>query len=215
MTFTPDGKTAIAVEQHSSRLEILSVNGTDVKNTGKSMSSGRMPYGAFVTHDGKYLINTNLQGANLAPGAATPGKGSPRLGTVAMTDLATGNVTASVVVGPTPEHVFSSADGRYIGVVVANGTASVRSDPKFNQVLGLLEIFAVGDGTLIPVARADTGHWGQGGTFSRDGKLVLMQCAAEREIEVFRFDGTTLTQEKAATIPMGARPGAIATAFSR
>ena len=132
-----------------------------------------------------------------------------------MTDLATGRLVASVVVGPTPEHVVLSADGRYIAVVVANGTASVRSDPKFDQVLGLLKVFAVGDGTLTQVAQADTGHWGQGATIAADNKLILLQCAAEREIEVFRFDGKSLVQDKSATIPMGARPGSISTAFSR
>lgn len=132
-----------------------------------------------------------------------------------MTDFATGKVVASVVVGPTPEHVVLSADGRYIAVVVANGTASVRSDPKFNQRLGLLKVYAVGDGTLTLVAQADTGHWGQGATISRDDKLILLQCAAEREIEVFKFNGTALVQDKNATIPMSARPGSISTAFSR
>ncbi len=211
VVFTPDGKTAIAVRQTPSQEEVLSVNGSEVRDTGRSFSSGRMPYGAVVTHDGKYLINTNLGGANPSSGTPSP----PHQGTVAMTDLATGRVAASVVVGPTPEHVVLSADGRYIAVVVANGTASVRSDPNFGKVLGLLKVFAVGDGTLTPVAQADTGHWGQGATISKDNRLILLQCAAEREIEVFKFDGKTLEQDRGATIPMGARPGSIATAYSR
>jgi DNA-binding beta-propeller fold protein YncE len=211
VVFTPDGKNAVVVAQTASRLVVLSVNGTDVSNSGRWFSSGRSPYGAVMTHDGKYLINTNLGGANPTPGNVPP----PHQGAVAMTDFATGQVAASVVVGPTPEHVVLSADGRYIAVVVANGTASVRSDPKFDKVLGLLKVFAVGDGTLTLVAQADTGHWGQGATISRDNKLILLQCAAEREIEVFKFDGKTLEQDKSAAIPMGARPGSIATAFSR
>lgn len=211
VVFAPDGKTAIAVRQTASQEEVLSVNGSEVKDTGRSFSSGRTPYGAVVTRDGKYLINTNLGGANPSSGTPSP----PHQGTVAMTDLATGRVAASVVVGPTPEHVVLSADGRYIAVVVANGTASVRSDPKFDKVLGLLKVYAVGDGTLTPVAQADSGHWGQGATFSKDNKLILLQCAAEREIEVFKFDGKTLEQDRSATIAMGARPGSIATAFSR
>jgi DNA-binding beta-propeller fold protein YncE len=212
VVFMPDGKNAIAVTQTASRLAVLSVNGTEVKDTGRWFSSGRSPYGAVVTHDGKYVINTNIGGANPAPGSMpVPHQG----GTVAMTDFATGKVMASVVVGPTPEHVVLSADGRYIAVVVANGTASVRSDPKFDKVLGLLKVFAVGDGTLTQVAQADTGHWGQGATIAADNKLILLQCAAEREIEVFRFDGSTLVQDKSAVIPMGARPGSISTAFSR
>lgn len=217
VVFTPDGKNAVAVAQRASSLVVLSVHGTDVKETGKSFSSGRMPYGAVVTRDGKYVINTNLGGANDAPAPRRPGGGGgmSHQGTVAMSDLATGKVVSSVVVGPTPEHVALSGDGRYIAVVVANGTASVRSDPNFNKVLGLLKIFSVGGGTLTPVAQADTGHWCQGATFSRDNKTVLLQCAAEREIEVFKFNGTTLEQDKAAAIAMGARPGAISTAFSR
>jgi DNA-binding beta-propeller fold protein YncE len=211
VVFTPDGKTAIALRQTASQLEVLSVNGTEVKDTGRSFSPGRSPYGAVVTHDGKYIINTNVGGANPAPGTVP----APHQGTIAMTDLATGQLVASVVVGPTPEHVVLSADGRYIAVVVANGTASVRSDPKFDKVLGLLKVFAVGDGTLTLVAQADTGHWGQGATISKDNKLILLQCAAEREIEVFRFDGKTLVQDKSATLAMGARPGSISTAFSR
>jgi DNA-binding beta-propeller fold protein YncE len=211
VVFTPDGRTAIALRQTASQLEVLSVSGAEVKDTGRSFSPGRSPYGAVVTHDGKYVINTNVGGANPAPGAVSP----PHQGTIAMTDLATGQLVASVVVGPTPEHVVLSADGRYIAVVVANGTASVRSDPKFDKVLGLLKVFAVGDGTLTQVAQADTGHWGQGATISRDNRLILLQCAAEREIEVFRFDGSTLVQDKSAAIPMGARPGSISTALSR
>ncbi len=212
VVFMPDGKSAVAVTQGASRLAVLSVNGTEVKDSGRWFSSGRTPYGAVVTHDGKYVINTNIGGANLAPGEVpVPHQG----GTVAMTDFATGKTVASVVVGPTPEHVVLSADGRYIAVVVANGSASVRSDPKFDKVLGLLKVFAVGDGTLTLVAQADTGHWGQGATIAADNKIILLQCAAEREIEVFRFDGQTLVQDKSAAMAMGARPGSISTAFSR
>jgi DNA-binding beta-propeller fold protein YncE len=218
VVFAPDGKTAIAVAQRSSSLVLLAVDGTTVTPTGKAFSPGRTPYGAVVTRDGKYAINTNLGGA-LQPAAAgdAPRRagGMSRQGTISMTDLSSGAVVASVVVGPTPEHVAASADGKYVAVVVANGTASVRSDLKFDSVLGLLEIYAVGDGTLTPVARADTGHWCQGTTFSQDGKTLLLQCAAEREIEVFHFDGTTLVQDKQASLPFVSRPGSIATALSR
>lgn len=215
VVFTPNGKTAIAVGRGNSKLMLMSVNGNTVTATGKDYAPGRSPYGAVVTKDGKYAINTNLGGAlDAAAPAGRPG-GMSRQGTVSMTDLATGNIAASVVVGPTPEHVVLSADGKYIGVVVANGTASVRSDPKFNSVLGLLEIYAVGNGTLTPVTRSDTGHWCQGAVFSRDNRTVLLQCAAERQIEIYHFDGKTLTRDAAATVAVGARPGSIASAWSR
>ncbi len=217
VTFSPDGKTAIVVAQRLSSLVVLSVNGTKVATTGKVIMPGRTPYGAVITHDGRYVINTNLGGANPPPGAEAPkgGGGMSREGTISMSDIVSGIVTASVMVGPTPEHVAMSADGKYVAVVVANRTASVRSDPKFNSVLGLLEIYAVGDGTLTPVARADTGHWCQGTVFSKDDGTILLQCAAEREIEVFHFDGKNLQRDEGATMALVSRPGAIATALSR
>lgn len=214
--FTPDGRAAIAVAQRVSKLVFLSVNGTQVSPTGRSASPGRTPYGAVATHDGKYVINTNLGGALPPPAAVQDsGRGMARDGTIAMTEIASGATTASVVVGRTPEHVTLSDDGKYAAVVVANGTASVRSDPKFGSVLGLLEIYAVGEGTLTLVTRADTGHWCQGAVFSKDNRTILLQCAAEREIEVFRFDGKSLQQDKEAAISLASRPGAIATALSR
>lgn len=218
IVFTPDGKQAVAVGRGNSKLTLLSVDGTSL-TAGKTFESGRNPYGAVVTKDGKYVITTNLGGAlDAAPraaGARRGGGGMSRAGTVGMVDIASGKLAASVVVGPTPEHVVMSADGKYIGAVVANGTASVRSDPKWDSVLGLFKVYAVGDGTLTPVASVDTGHWCQGAVFSKDNKTVLLQCAAEREIEVYHFDGKTLTRDQAANISVGARPGSIASAFSR
>jgi hypothetical protein len=73
----------------------------------------------------------------------------------------------------------------------------------------------VGPGTLTEVAHADSCHWAQGAAFSQDGKLVLQQCAAEREILVYRFDGQSLVQDKAAAMKFQTRPGAIATGVTR
>ncbi|HWU54006.1 MAG TPA: hypothetical protein VN175_00805, partial [Rhizomicrobium sp.] len=166
----------------------------------------RTPYGASVTPDGAWLINTNLGGAL---------QGDDRTGTLAMMDLKTHRVALSLPVGRTPEHVTLSPDGKYAAVVLANGAANVKSDPKYNQVTGILRVFAVGPGTLTEVAHADSCHWAQGATFSQDGKLILQQCAAERAILVYRFDGNSLIQDKNATLGFESRPGAIATGMSR
>jgi DNA-binding beta-propeller fold protein YncE len=215
VVFTPDGKTAIAVGRTDSELMVLSVNGAQVAYTGRSFSPGINPYGAVVTHDGKYIINTNLGGALAAPGS-TPEQIAHQEGTVSVSDIATGKLVTSQEVGQTPEHVVMSGDGKYIAVVLVNGTAIVPTDPKWNTVLGLLKVYKVGaNGTLTPAGSTETGHLCQGATISRDNKTILQQCAGDREIEVFHYDGTTLTRDKAATIPMGARPGSIATAYSR
>ena len=214
VVFSPDGRKAYVVAQGASKIIELAVNGTSLTRTGNDTSPGRMPYGAVITPDNAYEINTNLGGSTDAP-PRTPGQRGPRLGTISMIDLNAHKVVASVEVGQTPEHVGLSPDGKYVVAVVANGTASAKSDPKFASVLGILRVFAVGKGTLTEVAHTDSGHWCQGAAFSDNGRLVLLQCATEREIEVYHFDGKSLKQDKSASLTLESRPGSISTLHSR
>ena len=206
VTFAPDGHHAYVVAQGFNKIMELSVDGAKVAMTGQDVATGRAPYGASVTADSAWLINTNLAGSL---------QGEDRTGTLTIVDLKTHKVALSLPVGRTPEHVTLSPDGRYAALVLANGAANTKSDPKYNQVTGILKVFAVGPGTLTEVAHADSCHWAQGATFSQDGKLILQQCAAERAIMVYRFDGQSLVQDKNATLEFQSRPGAIATGVSR
>jgi len=206
VVFAPDGRHAYAVAQGASKIMELAVEGTKVTLTGQDVAPGRSPYGASVTPDGNWLINTNVGGAL---------DSTDRTGTLSMVDLKAHRLALSMPVGRTPEHVTLSPDGKFAALVLANGAANTKSDPKYDSVTGILKIFAVGAGTLTEVAHADSCHWAQGATFSTDGKLVLQQCAAEREILVYRFDGKTLVQDKAAAMTFESRPGAIATGLTR
>jgi DNA-binding beta-propeller fold protein YncE len=206
VVFAPDGRHAYAVVQGTNKVMELSIDGAKVALTGQDWATGRAPYGASITPDGQWLINTNVGGAL---------QGEDHTGTLTMVDLKTHRLALSLPVGRTPEHVTLSPDGKYALLVLANGAATTRSDPKWDQVTGIVKIFAVGAGTLTEVAHADSCHWAQGATFSPDGKLVLQQCAAEREILVYRFDGKSLVQDKNATLRFESRPGAIATGVSR
>jgi DNA-binding beta-propeller fold protein YncE len=204
--FAPDGRKAYAVAWGVTKIMELAVDGSRVTPTGNDVVTGRNPYGAVVTPDGAWLINTNVGGAL---------EGGNRSGTITMVDLKAHKLAVSLATGPVPEHVALSPDGKNALVVVANGAATVKSNPRYDSVVGILKIYAVGPGTLTEVAHADTGHWCQGATWSDDGRLILQQCATEREIEVFRFDGHALARDKDATMVFQSRPGAIATQHSR
>ena len=136
-----------------------------------------------------------------------------RVGTLTMVDLAAHRLALSLPVGKVPEHVVMSPDGRFIALVLANGAATTRNDPRYDQVTGILKVFAIGPGTLTEVAHADTCHWAQGATWSDDGHTLLQQCATERIIQVFDFDGQTLARR--GVLAFESRPGAIATHRSR
>jgi len=206
VVFAPDGRHAYAVAWGVTKIVELSIDGAKVALTGQDVATGKLPYGASITPDGNWLINTNVGGAL---------QSEDRIGTLTMVDLKNHRLALSLAVGRTPEHVTLSPDGKYAALVLANGAATVKSDPKYAQVTGILKVFAVGPGTLTEVAQADSCHWAQGAAFSQDGKLILQQCAAERAILVYRFDGQSLVQDKAATLTFQSRPGAIATGMSR
>jgi hypothetical protein len=114
-----------------------------------------------------------------------------------------------VTVGPTAEGVGISHDGRWVAVTVMNGSNSPKTSPFFNQS-GRLKVFGLANKTLTPVADVPVGRWCQGAVFSRDGKTVAVQCAADREILVFRFDGKALSPAGSIKVnggPAGMRTG--------
>jgi DNA-binding beta-propeller fold protein YncE len=206
VVFTQDGRKAYAVAQGAGKIYELNVEGSNVTRSGNDFATGRFSYGAVITRDGNWLLNTNLGGAL---------EGEDRTGTIGVTDLKTHKLAASVVVGKIPEHLTLTADGKYLAVVLANGAVNSKSDPNYDKVLGLLKIYAVSPGKLDEVAQADTCHWAQGAAWSDDGRTVLQQCAAERQIQVFRFDGHSLVQDKAAAISFESRPGSVSTQKTR
>ena len=63
------------------------------------------------------------------------------------------------------------------------------------------------DGTAVTI-----GLRAEAVAFSRDGRTVLVQSMQDREIEVFRWNGKTLTAGKSLPIP-GAGPESFATAW--
>ncbi len=214
VVFAPDGRSALVVAQSTGKLLRVSVKGATVALTGDSVTPGVQPYGASYSPDGRYAYNTNLGGRPLPEGAAPPARGSgPRIGTVSAVDLKTGAVE-SVDVGQTPEHLVLSRDGRYMAVVVANGSAAQPSAAGYHPY-GLLQVYSVSGTRMTRVAEAHSGAWCQGAIFSDDGKTVLLQCGMTKDIEVFRFNGKTLTQDASATLTFDARPGSIASATSR
>jgi DNA-binding beta-propeller fold protein YncE len=235
VVFSRDGKLAYVVERGGNRIAILNVNGTKVTRSGQSISAGASPYGMATTPDGRYAVNTNLQGAldlnaglrghpHGGSGATVwqrtdehqaPRRRTPRNGTITLIDLQTNQVADSAVAGPTPEHVALSPNGKFAEVTVANGAATSTTDPTYSSTHGLLLVYGIAGGRLNKLASADTGHWCQGAVWNKDSSEILLQCATERRIEVYKFDGSTLRMEKSATMNFDARPGAIATATNQ
>jgi DNA-binding beta-propeller fold protein YncE len=202
----PDGRSAYALRFGDAKVTKLAINDDQISRVA-DFDVGVQPDGGNISADGRYLF------VNFFGGAPTTTKG---VGATTAIDTRSGKIVDAHEVGALPESVVLSPDGKYVAVVIGNGSATVRNAANYNSIFGKLAMFQVGKGgKLTPVTDAKLGHACQGVVFSDDGKRLLVQCSVERDIRVFDFDGKVLTERPEAILPMVSRPGAMVTARTR
>jgi DNA-binding beta-propeller fold protein YncE len=181
VVFTPDGKRALVTRDGDSVLSMLAIDGSKVESAKRDFTAGIRPYGADMSPDGRFAVIANI------------GRNQGDADTVSLIDLTAKpvRVVDTVTVGPTPEGIQLSPDGKTLAVVIHDGSGKAKESPFYNEH-GKLVLFRVDGWTLVRVAQAPIGHWSQGIAFSRDGATILVQNMLEKDIQVFRFDGTTL-----------------------
>ena len=199
--FAPDGATAYLTCTDTHRLAILSVNGTEVRDTGRSVVANLRPVGIEITPEGDLAIVANI--GNGPTGGVD---------TLTLVDIASPNprVVDSVAVGVIPEGLALSPRGNYVAVSLINGSSFPKSSP-FHRDENILKILRLSGSRLTPVAEARVGPWCQGVAWSNDERTVVIQCMVEKQIDVFEFDGRTLTRKPA--IKMSGGPASIRTAW--
>jgi DNA-binding beta-propeller fold protein YncE len=201
----PDGITAYALRFGDGKVTKLAIKGDQLSRV-TDFDVGVQPDGGSISHDGRYLFVNNFGGA------PTTTKGN---GATTVTDTRTGKIVDAVEVGALPEDVVQSPDGKYIALVVGNGSATVKTAKNYDTVFGKLAIFRARQGKLEHVTDAKLGHACQGVVWSDDGKRLLVQCSVERDIRTFDFDGKALTERPEAALPMVSRPGVMVTDKTR
>ena len=179
--FTPDGKTALVTRDGDNFVSILSIEGTKVEYTKRDLSAGLRPYGMDISADGSVAVVANI------------GRGGGDNDTVSIIDLRASpiRVVETVTVGQTPEGITLSPDGKLLAVQVMNGSNKAKESP-FYAPNGKLLLYRVEGTRLVPVAAAWVGRWSQGIAFSADSRTILVQNMVEKDIQVFRWDGTAL-----------------------
>jgi len=179
--FTPDGKTALVTRDGDDRISVLSVDGTKVEHTKRDLNAGLRPYGIDVASTGAFAAVANI------------GRGGGDADTVSLIDLRATpmRVVDTITVGQTPEGIKVSPNGKYVAVVVMNGSNKAKDSPFFNDN-GKLVMLEIRDGTLKKLAEAPIGHWSQGAAFSADGKTVLVGNMVEKTVQVLSWDGKRL-----------------------
>jgi hypothetical protein len=195
VVFTPDGKRALVSRNNDSLISVLAVDGARVTYAKQDIAAGLKPYGLEIAPKGDIAIVANIGAGNGAGGGVD---------TLSVLDLASSPPRAvdHVTVGPIPEGIALSPDGRFVAVTVMNGSNAAKSSPLFHE-FGLLKILRLDGASLQPLTEARIGQWCQGVAWHPDGRSLLVQCMIERAIRTFRFDGTRLTPGPAIAVSGG------------
>jgi DNA-binding beta-propeller fold protein YncE len=200
--FGADGKTAYVSRNaaNDNRISILSVEGSKVEYTKRDIYAGLQPYGMDIVPSGAMAVVANV-GAGATGGVDV----------VSLIDLAANPPRAvdQIAVGPVPEGVAVSPNGRYVAVTVMNGSNAVPGSP-FHHDFGILKILEIKDRTLAAVAETKIGHWCQGAGWTPNNATVLVQCMVEQEIQLYGFDGKKL--KAAGALKMNGGPAGMAVA---
>jgi DNA-binding beta-propeller fold protein YncE len=154
-----------------------------VEYTKRDVGTGVRPYGLDITPNGDTIVVADMGLAN--------GNGDANTVSIIDPNAKPPQTVATFSVGPTPEGLKLSPDGKYLALAIMNGSNKAKASPIFHDN-GLLKIFSLQDKKLTFVTEAPVGHWCQGVVFSKDNKKVLIQCLVENEIQVFDFDGKSL-----------------------
>lgn len=198
--FTPDGRTALVTRdaESASLVSVLRIEGETVTKTDRDITTGSRPYGMGITRDGRYAVVANI------------GRGTGDTDTISLISLRDPMLTVdTVAVGPTPEGIQVSPDNRHVAVTIHNGSARVQGHPLRGRAQ--LVLLRIDNNRLREVARAPVGDWAQGIAFSNNGRTILVQNMADRNISVFRVEAGRL-RDTGQRLPTNGGPAAIRTA---
>jgi DNA-binding beta-propeller fold protein YncE len=167
----------------------------------RNITAGIRPYGMGITRDGRWAVVANIgRGGNTGDAD-----------TVSLINLQREpfRTVHTLSVGPTPEGIQVSPDNVHVAVTIHNGSARPEGHPLRGRAQVVL--LRIDNGRLREVSRAPVGDWAQGVVFSRDGRTLLVQNMAAREIMVFRIEGDRL-RDTGQRIQTNGGPAAIRTA---
>jgi DNA-binding beta-propeller fold protein YncE len=193
-----DDKTALLTRGGDNMVSVLHIDGTNVTLDPRPITTGLAPY------------SMDINAAHTMAVVANMGRGDGDQDSVSLIDLTSHpyRVVGTFGVPSGPEPLKFSPDGKYVAIGAENGSTKPPSHP-FHADNALLAIYAVEGNTLRKLAEAPVGGWSEGIAFSRDGGTVLVQGMRDRMIEVFRWDGKTLTRGQPLAIA-GAGPESFA-----
>jgi DNA-binding beta-propeller fold protein YncE len=196
-----DDKNALLTRGGDNMVNLLHIDGTDVTIDKRPITTSVAPY------------TMDINAAHTLAAVSNMGRGDGDEDSISLIDLKSKpyRVVGTFGVPSGPEPMKFSPDGRFLAVGAQYGSTKPGDNP-FHHDKGMLGLYAVEGQSLRKITETPVGPWAEAVAFSRDGKTVLVQSMQDRKIEVFRWDGKTLTRGKSLAVE-GAGPESFATAW--
>lgn len=184
VVITPDGKRAFFAKNLAHKVGVLRIDGTSVSYDKKwDMPVGYGVYNIDVTADGSQVIASN-----------TGIGGDGNVDTVSVIDARATppRVVDHVTVGDGPEGFAITPDGRHAIAVLLRGTAALQSAWSYTKT-GAVTLLSQTDGHWRVTGQAEAGDLPEGVAFSADSQFAYVGNYKDRNIQVYRIEGDTIT----------------------
>ena len=180
VAISPDGKRALVSIQKAGILVELKIDGETVALAGRKYSVYGQPYRVVITPDGQLGITSGM-------GYSTNGVDADA---VSIVDLAANppRTVQHFTTGSSPESIELSPDGKLLVVVTMDGSNLAASHPNHTEAGGLYVYRRTKNG-FEPSQEFKTGRIPEGVAFTSDGKRLVVQCHADRELRVYHVRG--------------------------
>ncbi len=201
VAITADGKRALGVKNTVGKVAVLDISGHKVTyDKSRDMPVGQFPYNIDITPDGRTALVAHTGNGGRPDGNADP---------LAVIDLTREppRVVDYISAGDAPEAFAISPSGKIAGAVLLGGVIFPKDHwaYKRNGSLVVLKI----DGTkLTKIKEIEVGALPEGIAFSADGSYMYVSSFFDRDVRVFRVNGTEVT-DTGIKVALPGRPGSM------
>ena len=198
VAIAPNGRTVLASVQKGGYLAVLSLAERTLTLTGQKVSTCGQPYRVVITPDGTLGLTAGAGAGN-------------RLDNDALTvvDLTSTPIRTLdyIPLGAVPESIEVSPDGRLVAAVLMNGTNLAPGHPDRRES-GELVLLSRRGMTYRVTSRHTLGRIPEGVAFTSDGRHLIVQCHADRELMIFNVRGTRV-KDTGLRIPVPGMPSSL------
>ena len=185
VAFFPNGKRALVNKASTNQIAFLDVDGMNVTYSEHNIPVGVYPYNADITPDGALALVANT-GNN--------GRSDGNKKSLSVIDLLAPrpHVIATVSSGDGPEGIAVSPKG---DLAVTGNLCGTDGPPDawFFRARGCISLYAIEGKRVNYVGDMDAGGVPEALAFSADGNFLLVANLLDRDVIVFKVEGTRLT----------------------